>query len=115
MWGYDYEPPTALEDFERRLDSRINKIEDLLDRVESCIYDAQWETIEHISSVKDELNKPFTKWEWITLFIWGIWWNILVSWFIPDSKLTLIYIWWGIIICMLLIWLYLFYAKSINK
>ena len=113
--GEIYEDPTELEYFERRLDSRINKIEDLLDRVEWCIYDAQWETIEHISSVKDELNKPFTKWEWITLFIWGIWWNILVSWFIPDVNRPFIFIWGSIIIFALLIWFYLFHAKNTLK
>ena len=122
--GELYDNPTELEEFENRFDDKINKLEELLDRVEYCIYNTQWETIEHINStqwetikhisaINEDLNKPFTRGEWFTLFIWWIWWNLVVSGLMEKERIYKIFFIIGflIIIFTVLFWYYLLKKK----
>jgi hypothetical protein len=61
-----YDHPTEIERFEERLDSRIDRLEELLDRLDSCIYETQEKTVENITS---QLASPFTKGEGMLLFL----------------------------------------------
>lgn len=101
MWEI-YEDPTELEEFEGRLDKRITKIEERLDDVEWSVYDAQEQTLER-------LNTPFTKWEGIILFIWGIWGNFLVSGIMDKNWIVNLFsmVWVSMIVLTGLIWFYL--------
>ena len=98
---------------DRSMDYKISYLEERFDKIEGTIYDSHEKTTLGIEWIKKELSAPFTKWEWLTLFFWWIWWNVLIAWLL-DIKWFLngaTYIGTAILVLSLIIWIYLFCRK----
>lgn len=93
------------------------QIESIADRIAKKILESQEEIKKHNEDGKNQilrvLNSPLSKFEWIILFIWWIWWNLFVWWLLLKTEIWWFLwslLWWEIIFLCILLW-FLFKKK----